>query len=342
METSNDLFTAFFSYVRLNDEHDKGKLTLLRKMLETEVWVQTGSPLRIFQDQEHIEWGQDWMERIKDALGTCSIFIAVITPSYLMSQSCRFEFNYFLEKESQLKRKLILPILYIDTPGLRDERDGVAIEISKRQWIDWRDIRFASLTSTKVNKEMASSAIQIRDLINARNISNSSFSVDDTTVVSPTDYEFVKKDKVSPPPDNFPDGWESEWQPSFEDATVVTSPKPRLTKKEEITREALGTSVHIPLDKYEEKDYSPKRITVDLHSSGDQAEDRRRIKTIYGTLISFHGQDRFSFQIFENNGDGRHLLDFQNDTTRVCPELLNRLRRLMGKESWQVEDITFL
>ena len=72
------------------------KLTLLKKLLETELWVQAGSPLHIFQDQENIEWGQHWMERIKGTLSSCSILIAVITPSYLVSESCRFEFDYFL------------------------------------------------------------------------------------------------------------------------------------------------------------------------------------------------------------------------------------------------------
>ena len=67
--------------------------------------------------------------------------------------------------------------------------------------------------------------------------------------------------------------------------------------------------------------------------------DKRRIKSIYGTLISFHGRDRFSFQIFEN-GKG-HLLDFPNDTTRICPEMFDRLKKLMGEESWRVEAITF-
>ncbi|MFT3892084.1 MAG: hypothetical protein QM730_10660 [Anaerolineales bacterium] len=76
-----------------------------------------------------------------------------------------------------------------------------------------------------------------------------------------------------------------------------------------------------------------------LRSTGDKERDRRRIKTIYGTLISFHGKDRFSFQIFEN-GLG-HLIDFPNDTTRVCPEMLLRLKKLMGEESWRVEEITF-
>ena len=81
------------------------------------------------------------------------------------------------------------------------------------------------------------------------------------------------------------------------------------------------------------------QITVVLRSTGDRERDKRRIKTIYGTLISFHGKDRFSFQIFEN-GKG-HLIDFPNDTTRVCTEVLDRLKKLMGEESWRVEEITF-
>ena len=76
-----------------------------------------------------------------------------------------------------------------------------------------------------------------------------------------------------------------------------------------------------------------------LRSTGDKEHDRRRIKTIFGTLISFHGRDRFSFQIFED-GKG-YLIDFPNDTTRVCTEVLERLKKLMGEESWRVEEITF-
>ena len=170
-------------------------------------------------------------------------------------------------------------------------------------------------------------------------------------------------DGMPPPPDNFPDGWDSEWQPSFDDVAVASQPEPKFKKKEEVTpprvqletapvdvndvdveqdevkREAMITSIYIPLAKEEDKDHPPKQITVNLRSSGNKEEDRRRIKTIYGTLISFHGRDRFSFQIFENGG--RHLLDFPNDSTRVGPELLKRLKKLMGEESWQVEDITF-
>jgi DNA polymerase-3 subunit alpha len=173
-------------------------------------------------------------------------------------------------------------------------------------------------------------------------------------------------DNMPPPPDNFPDGWDSEWQPSFDEAAIASKPEPKFRKSEEVTpprvevvsdpaethnmdqdqdeakREAVITSlksIYIPLVREEDQKHPPKQITIMLRSTGDRERDRRRIKTIYGTLISFHGRDRFSFQIFEN-GSG-HLIDFPNDTTRVCPEMLERLKKLVGEESWRVEEITF-
>ena len=168
MQSQRQPFLAFFSYVQANDEHDRGRLTDFRKLLQDEIWDQTGKPFRIFQDTENIKWGQDWRKRIKESLDTCSILIAIVTPSYLVSQSCRFEFEYFLKREFQTKRKLIIPILYIDTPNLNNKNDFIATEISKRQWVDWRDLRFASLTSAKVSKKVESLAKQIRELIDER------------------------------------------------------------------------------------------------------------------------------------------------------------------------------
>jgi DNA polymerase III subunit alpha len=200
-------------------------------------------------------------------------------------------------------------------------------------------------------------------------------------------------DDMPPPPDNFPAGWDSEWQPSFENAEIAARPEPlnkvspvKMTPKvddptqepntttsrpieetelrtikqdereqAEVPREVLSVqpigvvttestdvprSLYIPLMHEEKnKEHPPQQITVMLRSTGDRERDKRRIKTIYGTLISFHGRDRFSFQIFEN-GKG-HLIDFPNDTTRVCTEVLERLMKLMGEESWRVEEITF-
>jgi DNA polymerase-3 subunit alpha len=184
-------------------------------------------------------------------------------------------------------------------------------------------------------------------------------------------------DDVPPPPDNFPAGWDEEWQPSFENAVIAAKPEPkgdnkpiapRLTespsvesdvedeKPVEVPREALSRqivesnpvvtpaivhtpSIYVPLVKEEDTKTPPRQITVILRSTGDHERDKRRIKTIYGTLISFHGRDKFSFHIFEN-GKG-YLMDFPGDTTRICPEMLARLQKLLGEESWRVEEITF-
>jgi len=309
MKTSIESFVAFFSYVRLNDEHDRGKLTLLRKLLQTELWVQAGKPLPIFQDQENIEWGQPWMDRIKGVLSSCSILIAVITPSYLASRSCRFEFEYFLNQESRLKRRLILPILYIDTPGLKDETDKIANEISKRQWIDWRDIRFVSLTSAKMNKKLEFLAKQIYELVeDKRSTANSSSGIENKT-----------------PPDSVVRVSTSE----DIQHVVSTSHDQKLFSYPQLV---------VPIDNFEE-DKNPLQITVLLRSTSDKERDKRQIKTIYGNLISFHGRDRFSFQVFE--GQSGYLIDFPDDRTRVCPELLERLKKLLGEESWRVEEIKY-
>ena len=162
---------------------------------------------------------------------------------------------------------------------------------------------------------------------------------------------------MPPPPDNFPDGWDNEWQPSFEDAALASKPAPKFKKDEPVTPpvltravealtpaeekdDAVIPSLYVPLAKEnKDKDHPPQQITIHLRPTGDKERDKRRIKTLYGTLISYHGRDKFSFQIFES-GKG-HLIDFPNDTTRICPEMLERLKKLMGEESWRVEEITF-
>jgi hypothetical protein len=63
---------AFFSYVRLVDQHDEGRVSLLRKRLEDENRVQTGLKVQIFQDIRDLKWGDRWAQRILDAAaGSC-------------------------------------------------------------------------------------------------------------------------------------------------------------------------------------------------------------------------------------------------------------------------------
>jgi hypothetical protein len=86
-------------------------------------------------------------------------------------------------------------------------------------------------------------------------------------------------------------------------------------------------------------DHAPQMLTVILRPSGDSQRDIRRISRLHGTFISYPGKDRFAFQIFE---EGRgHLIEFPNDSTHLCPELLITVKDAVGEENLRIEPILY-
>ena len=83
----------------------------------------------------------------------------------------------------------------------------------------------------------------------------------------------------------------------------------------------------------------PQMAIVILRPSGDPERDIRRISRLHGTFISFPGKDRFAFHVFE--GGRGHLVEFPNDTTHVCVELMNKIKDTVGEENIRVEPITY-
>ena len=159
---------AFMSYVRFNDQHDDGQLTQFRERLAAEVRAQTGVEFAIFQDRNDIAWGQNWQQRIDQALDAVTLLLVVITPSLFNSPACRAEVTKFVEREAALGRAdLILPVYYIgaremDEPELR-ESDELARVLASRQYADWRELRFEPFTSPLVRKTIAQLASRMRD-----------------------------------------------------------------------------------------------------------------------------------------------------------------------------------
>jgi len=76
-------------------------------------------------------------------------------------------------------------------------------------------------------------------------------------------------------------------------------------------------------------------ITVILKNRGDLLRDKLRLRHVYGTLISYPGNDRFAFQIIEK--DQAHLLEFPNASTKISKNLINQLRDMLGRDNVQVE-----
>jgi hypothetical protein len=162
---------------------------------------------------------------------------------------------------------------------------------------------------------------------------------------------FKKDELVTLPPEVVPAPApepENEVDEPVKDEIKETASKPRPEARQGMVVQAVEApvypaaklpSLYAPVAQAEDRARPPKQITVLLRPTGDRERDKRRIKMLYGTFISYHGRDKFSFQIFE--GGKGHLIDFPNDTTRVCPEMLARLKKLMGEENWRIEEITF-
>lgn len=161
---------AFMSYVRVDDQHENGRLTQFRERLGAEVRMQTGEDFPIFQDRNDILWGQNWQERIETSLDEVTFLIPIITPSFFKSPACRDELERFFEREKKLNRSdLILPVYYVETALMHDEakraNDKLAQAIAARQYADWRELRFDPFTNPQVGKMMARLAVQIREAL---------------------------------------------------------------------------------------------------------------------------------------------------------------------------------
>jgi hypothetical protein len=156
------------SYVRFNDQHDDGQLSQFRERLAAEVRAQTGREFVIFQDRNDIAWGQNWRQRIDEALDVVTLLLVIITPSLFNSPACREEFGKFRERErAQGREDLILPVYYIGASQMDDlvlrEGDEMARVLAGRQHADWRELRFEPFTSPVVRRTIAQLASRMRD-----------------------------------------------------------------------------------------------------------------------------------------------------------------------------------
>lgn len=159
--------TAFMSYTRFDDQHNGGHLTLLCERLAGEVQSRTGQKFEIFQDTKDIEWGQQVGQEIDAALQDVTFLIPILTPSFFNSRYCRYELEQFLRRERILQRSdLVLPIYYIACPILEDAQqratDPLAQELSSRQRMDWRTLRFDPIDASHVRKLLAEMGSHIR------------------------------------------------------------------------------------------------------------------------------------------------------------------------------------
>ncbi len=117
----------------------------------------------------------------------------------------------------------------------------------------------------------------------------------------------------------------------------VQEQKRSSAKSNSTRRNSRAIEADLPrLDDQPPEKPTRRKLFITLHGTSEPERDRRRLRRIYGELQAFPGDDKFAFYVVENKK--RFLIDFPNDTTGICPELMQRLRTRVGDENIHQKD----
>ncbi len=116
-------YDLFLSYSRR--DNGQGRITALKERLEADhrAFVGAGgAELRVFFDKEEIQGMDDWRHRILGGLRESRLLLVCLSPAYLESEYCAWEFNEYLNHE--FARALlgvgVAPVYFVDVPGWED------------------------------------------------------------------------------------------------------------------------------------------------------------------------------------------------------------------------------
>src|SRR5450755_788623 len=92
-------YDLFISYSRRDNGQGDGRISQFVDRLRRDFAALAGRPLVPFFDRADIQGMDDWRDRILQSLRQSHLLIACLTPSYLASEYCRWEFVEYLKKE---------------------------------------------------------------------------------------------------------------------------------------------------------------------------------------------------------------------------------------------------
>jgi hypothetical protein len=159
---------GFWCYSRRDDELDGGRIRRLSEFIADEFEIITGDRLEIFVDDSSLSWGDAWRSRIESALASATFLIPVVTPRFLKSQWCRKEVITFSGHASSLGLdELLLPIHYVNVPQITAEQsdDEVVSLLSRRQFVDWRELRLADEGSPEYRRAIHGLALRLSEIL---------------------------------------------------------------------------------------------------------------------------------------------------------------------------------
>lgn len=124
---------AFLSYARADDE-EFGIVDPLVRKLKAFVKAKSGRTLEVFVDRDSIGWGEDWRDRLSESVEAATVFLPLLSATYLDREACREEFLAFHSKAEVLGvTELLLPILLFKSPLFGPESTDELVQLAERR-----------------------------------------------------------------------------------------------------------------------------------------------------------------------------------------------------------------
>lgn len=137
-------YHLFLSYARADNETlvgsgGEGWVGALKRSIETRHRERCGRDLRIFFDTEAIGAGEDWRRRLGEGLRESQLFLAFLSPNYITSPNCIWEWQEYVRREHSAARgdDGITPIFFVKPADLRIEE-----EVTISDWLERMQARY--------------------------------------------------------------------------------------------------------------------------------------------------------------------------------------------------------
>jgi tetratricopeptide (TPR) repeat protein len=136
-------YDLFVSYSRRDNR--LARVTQLVDRIKVDFFSFAGRRLEVFLDLNDIQGMDDWQQKIRQSLRESQLFLAVLSPNYLASPYCRWEWEDYVRYEAmrQCLSRGIAPVYFASLPDATARKSDQALarwidEIEKRQAWDLR------------------------------------------------------------------------------------------------------------------------------------------------------------------------------------------------------------
>lgn len=165
-------FHLFLSYARADNKAPvnragEGWVKAFKGELVRRHAAYSGRELRVFFDEQDIDIGVDWRRRLGEGLRQSRLFLAFLSPNYLISDNCQWEWDEYLRREHSAARgdDGITPVYFV-TPGDLRLRDAQSIA----EWLTAIEAKYPWFQARSFNPEAERTARRMaEDLTGRRN-----------------------------------------------------------------------------------------------------------------------------------------------------------------------------